>query len=228
MNATAARASGVRRWYFPGVSALLLALTLIAFSDNLVTNVGQKSNFDPKFVIHGLFCLAWMVVLVIQASLIAQRHQALHRRLGPAMLLVAMGVTLSTLYVFWVNWPGWPALDAEAKANRLLLPSYAIAIWLAYRARRRPDRHRRLVLIGSFYMLGPVIARTFDPLIVPITASLPVAVVDAMFPPYFAGLWIALLGSLWGYDLYTVGHIHRVTGWGSLWLGAVWRIALAG
>lgn len=228
MNATAAHATGLRRWYFPGASALLLGLTLIGFSDNLFTNVGQKSNFDPKFIIHGLFCLAWMVVLVVQASLVAQRNLALHRQLGAALVFIAIGVTLSTLYVFWVNWPGWVALDAEAKANRLLLPSYAIAIWLAYRARRRPAWHRRLMLIGSFYMLGPVIARTFDPVIVPVTASLPVAVVDAMFPPYFAGLWSAMFVSLGGYDIATMGRVHPITGYASLWFGAVWLIALTG
>lgn len=220
--------ASLRRRYFPVVSALLLGLTLIGFSDNLITNVGQRSNSDPKFIVHGAFCLAWMVVLLVQTSLVAQRNLALHRQIGRAMIFVAIGVALSTLYVFWVNWPGWTALDAEAKANRLLLPSYAVAIWLAYRARRHPDGHRHLMLVGSFYMLGPVIARTFDPLVVPVTASLPVATVDAMFPPYFAGLWLALFASLAGYDLASGGHIHRVTGFGALWLGAVWLIALLG
>jgi hypothetical protein len=41
--------------YFSGISVLLLLLSIIAFSDNLFTDVGQPSNRDPKFIIHGLF-----------------------------------------------------------------------------------------------------------------------------------------------------------------------------
>ena len=44
------RAGGV---YFSVTSALLLFLSVVAFSDNLFTDVGQASNHDPKFVIHG-------------------------------------------------------------------------------------------------------------------------------------------------------------------------------
>jgi hypothetical protein len=36
-------------------------MSIAAFSDNLFTNIGQPSNRDPKFIIHGLFGLAWYV-----------------------------------------------------------------------------------------------------------------------------------------------------------------------
>jgi hypothetical protein len=35
--------------YFSIVSTLLLLLSIVAFSDNLFTDVGQPSNRDPKF-----------------------------------------------------------------------------------------------------------------------------------------------------------------------------------
>ena len=63
-----------RSAYFARVSLLLLALSLIAFSDNLFTNIGQPSNRDPKFIVHGLFGLAWSVLLALQAN-VAQRRQ---------------------------------------------------------------------------------------------------------------------------------------------------------
>ena len=220
------RAPLLRRWYFPIVSGVMFALTLIAFSDNLLTDVGQPSNSDPTMIIHGLFCGAWMAVLTLQSVLVARRDVARHRRLGPALLLIAVGVTFTTLYVFWVRWHGWTALDPEAKANRLLLPSYALAVWLGYRARRRPDAHRRLMLVGTFFMLGPVLARDFDRLIVPPLAGWPVAMVDALFPPYFALVWMSFFASLAWYDLAMNRLIHPITGWGALWLGIVSLIAL--
>jgi len=220
------RAPLMRRWYFPVVSGVMLALTLIAFSDNLVTDVGQPSNSDPKMVIHGLFCGAWMVALTLQALLVARGDVALHRRLGPPLLLIAVGVGLTTFYVFWVRWHGWVALDQEAKANRLLLPSYAFAVWLGYRARRRPDAHRRLILVGTFFMLGPVLARDFDRLVVPLLAGWPEPMVDALFPPYFALVWMSFFASLAWHDLVVIRRVSPITGWGALWLGIASLIPL--
>ena len=45
--------------YLSITSALLLFLGVVAFSDNLLTDVAQPSNRDPKFIIHSLFGLAW-------------------------------------------------------------------------------------------------------------------------------------------------------------------------
>ena len=215
---------GVGRWYFAIASALLLALTLIGFSDNLVTDVGQPSNFDPKFIVHGLFCLAWMMVLTAQALLIRRGAVRLHRRFGQAAFLIAVGVVLSTLYVFWAVWKGWAALDTESQANRLLLPSYALAIWLAWRNRWRPEWHKRFVLVGTLYMLGPIIARTYDPLLVPFMGGLPKAQVDFLFYPYFYLLWTAFFVSLAIHDLRVPKRLHPVTIGGGLWFGAVWGI----
>jgi hypothetical protein len=44
--------------YFSIISVLMLSLSIIAFSDNLFTDLGQPSNSDPKFIVHGLFGLA--------------------------------------------------------------------------------------------------------------------------------------------------------------------------
>ncbi len=157
-----------RRWdaYFSVVSVLLLFLSLVAFSDNLITDVGQPSNRDPKFIVHGLFGLAWYVLLAVQANLVRTRRVATHRRLGIATFCVAIGVTLSTLYIFVVIWKGWDRMAVDVRANRLLLPGYAVYMLLAWTRRRQPDWHKRLILAGTFLMLGPVLSRSYDPLIV--------------------------------------------------------------
>lgn len=105
-----------RTWgtYFSNVSVLLLVLSIVAFSDNLFTDVGQPSNRDPKFVVHGIFGLAWYVLLATQANLVRARNLRLHRKLGIATFIVAIRVTLSTLYLFVVLWKGWPDIGARA------------------------------------------------------------------------------------------------------------------
>ena len=217
-----------RAWgsYFSATSILLLVLSIVAFSDNLFTDIGQPSNGDPKFIIHGLFGLAWYVLLATQANLVRLRNVKLHRKLGVATFIVAIGVTLSTLYIFVVLWKGWGNLAGEARANRLLLPGYAACMFLAWKWRSQSDRHKRLVFAGTFLMLGPVIARTYDPLLVswmePLFPVFTARVDEAGFLLYFFGAWIGFFLSLAWYDWKTLQRIHPVTVAGFAWLVLAW------
>ncbi len=219
---------GGRAWgsYFSITSALLLVLSIVAFSDNLFTDIGQPSNGDPKFIVHGLFGLAWYVLLATQANLVRLRNVKLHRKLGVATFIVAIGVTLSTLYIFVVLWKGWGNLADEARANRLLLPGYATCMFLAWKWRSQSDRHKRLVFAGTFLMLGPVIARTYDPLLVswmePLFPVFTARVDEAGFLLYFFGAWIGFFLSLAWYDWKTLQRIHPVTVAGFAWLVLAW------
>jgi hypothetical protein len=215
--------------YFSVTSALLLFLSVVAFSDNLFTDVGQASNHDPKFVIHGLFGLAWYVLLTVQANLIRTRRVSLHRTLGIATFLVAIGVTLSTLYIFVVLWKGWANMAPEVRANRLLLPGYALCMFLAWRWRGRSDRHKRLLFAGTFLMLGPVLARTYDPLVAswvgPLFPAMSAQTDEALFLTYFFGVWAGFFVSLACHDWLREKRIHAVTLAGFAWLLLSWLVS---
>lgn len=216
--------------YFSITSALLLFLSVVAFSDNLFTDVAQASNRDPKFIIHGLFGLAWYVLLTVQANLIRTRNVGLHRTLGIATFIVAIGVTLSTLYIFVVLWKGWANMAPEVRANRLLLPGYVACLMLAWHWRTRSEWHKRLVFAGTFLMLGPVISRTYDPLFASWTETLFPAIIaqldEAAFLTYFFGVWVGFFFSLACYDWKLQRRVHAVTaasfGWWLLsWIASV-------
>jgi hypothetical protein len=220
-----------RTWgaYFSIISALLLFLSLAAFSDNLVTDVGQPSNSDPKFIIHGLFGLAWYVLLVTQANLVRTRHVSLHRRLGVATFIVAIGVTVSTLYIFIVVWKGWADMAIQVRANRLLLPGYAACVLLAWLRRGHPDWHKRFIFTGTFFMLGPVLSRAYDPLIVswmePLFPALAARVDEIGFLVFFVGIWIGFFVSLACHDWKSLRRIHPVTVAGFAWFLLTWLIS---
>ena len=217
-----------RTWgtYFSNVSVLLLALSIVAFSDNLFTDIGQPSNRDPKFIVHGIFGLAWYVLLATQANLVRVRNLLLHRKLGIATFIVAIGVTLSTLYLFVVLWKGWPNMEPDVRANRLLLPGYAVCLLLAWRLRARSDWHKRLIFVGTFFMLGPVLDRIYDPLVMswakPMFPLLYTKQVDEIgFLMFRWGCWIGFFLSLALYDWKTLRYVHRVTLAGGAWLALV-------
>jgi hypothetical protein len=213
-----------RPWsaYFSIVSVLLLILSVVAFSDNLFTDIGQPSNSDPKFIIHGLFGLAWYVLLATQANLIRVRNLRLHRKLGIATFIVAIGVTLSTLYLFVVLWKGWANMEPEVRANRLALPGYALCLLLAWQRRAQPEWHKRLIFVGTFFMLAPVLDRDYDPLIMswaePLFPELYTPKVDEVGYLVFRwGSWVGFFLSLALYDWRTRGAIHRATAAGCAW-----------
>jgi len=210
--------------YFSIISVVLLILSIVAFSDNLFTDVGQPSNHDPKFIIHGLFGLAWYVLLVAQANLVRVRNLRLHRQLGIATFVVAIGVTLSTLYLFIVPWKGWANMEPDVRANRLLLPGYAVSLLLAWQWRGQPDWHKRLIMIGTFFMLAPVLDRDYDPLVMswaqalfPLLYTKQVDEVGFLVFPW--GSWIGFFLSLALYDWKTRRAVHPVT-----WAGCTWFV----
>lgn len=213
------------RWHFTVACALLLLLSLIAFWDNLVSDVSQPSNGDPAMVVHGLFLLAWQVLLLVQSFLPRARRTDLHRKIGPYAFLVAIGVVASTLWLFVVVWKGWAAVRPEILANRILLPSYALCLLAAWRFRRRADWHKRFVYCGTLLLLEPVLARTFDPIVGPL---LPVMAPGEDMPLFFGwlfGTWSAFFAGLGLYDLLTRRRIHPITAGSFAWLLAVIVIA---
>ena len=224
-------ASQTRSAYFTLTAALMLVLSVVAFSDNLFTDVGQPSNRDPKFIVHGLFGLAWYVLLLVQANLVRVRNVALHRKVGVATLVVALGVALSTLYIFVAVWKGWANMGEEARANRLLLPGFALFLLLAWWNRARPDWHKRLVFCGSFLMLGPVLARCYDPLVVswmqPLFPAFTARVDETGFLLFFFGGWMAFFVSLVVHDRRTLHRVHPVTFAGLAWFALAWAVAIA-
>ncbi len=204
-------ASAYVRWHFAVGSALLLILSLVAFWDNLVTDVGQPSNADPKMVVHGLFLLAWVVLLTVQSNLPALGRLARHRQIGPFGLAVAAGVALSTLWLFVAVWRGWDVLRPEVLANRLFLALFVLWMLGAWRTRSRPDWHKRYIYLGTLFLLEPVLARNYDPLIAPLLPPYPPGEDEHLFIMYLVLSWLAFYAATLVYDRLKAGRFHRLT-----------------
>jgi hypothetical protein len=201
----------MRRYYFPTVFILLFGLSLAAFWDNLVSDVGQPSNSDPKMLVHAFFAATWMLTLVLQAGFVRTGNVRLHRKLGAAGFIAALGVTASTIHLFVAKWKDWALMEPEVKANRLLLPAFSVFILLAYRNRRRPEVHKRLVLAGTLFLLEPILARLYDPYLVPVLPDAVNRWDTVSYLVYLAGTWSAFYLSLFAYDRLTLRRIHPVS-----------------
>ena len=225
----AAGEASLREWvrlrYFGVTAGLLLFLTVWGFSDNLFWRIDQPSNRDPKFIAHGLFCLSWMVLLTCQAWLIHIRNVRLHRRLGIAAFVVAVGVVASTGYVFYDVWRPWREMTSLVQANRLFLVGFAIFVLMAFLRRRSSQDHRRYILLASMFMMEPVLSRAFDPIESPLLSLLGEGIETAWWV-FFVIVWNGLLLSLVAYDFSSDGRLHKVTGRGLAFFYLTWLVVV--
>jgi hypothetical protein len=203
----------MKKYYFLTVSVLILILSLIGFSDNFITDIGQESNSDPKFVIHGLFCFAWMFVFVIQTTFIKNGNYKTHKQFGITGFIIAIGVVISSWYIFVVTFNGWDELTFYAKANRFFMTSYAILIFVAYLKRKEAEKHKRLIFLATLYMLEPILSRAGDNTVISPFITIPV-------------IWNAFFISFFVYDWVTMKKIHPVTYLGYIWFYVVWTVSI--
>lgn len=181
---------------FPMVYAAgLFASAIVGFSYNLDSETRAPDLFSPKFVVHGVACLAWLSLLFVQASLVGSRNTKLHRRLGRSAPIVAGLVVVSSVYVGVTSLiaTGWGRLLTYGNVAAVVV--FGLFIAAGYRARDDREAHRRLMLVGTLFMMGPVFTRLGG-------AIHPVAFLLANVTA-----WVAVVG----YDRARNGRIHKST-----------------
>lgn len=205
----------MKKNYFLVVSSFLLLFSIVGFADNLFYDVKQPSNSDPKFIVHGLFMFAWFIILMVQTNFIRKGNYKSHIRWGTAGLIAAAGTVVNTIYVFVAVYKGWDAMPYYAKANRFLMPSFALYVWLGYRNRNSPDLHKRFLILGTFFLLEPILGRfPLDMLS------------DRAFLIFEFTVWNLFFLSFFAYDWKLRKKIHKITWMSYLWLAIVFVISI--
>lgn len=164
--------------------------------------------------IHGIVMTAWVVLFIVQVTLVAKRRTKLHQRLGVlggvlAALVVIVGI-LTALYAAArvtstpnVDTPGPPPLAF------LIVPLgdmvvFAILIGAALYYRKRLDVHKRLMLLAAINILVPAIAR------------IPLNFITNGGPLVFFGLADLFLLGFVAFDTVRHRRLHPAFLWGSL------------
>ncbi|MCW5593501.1 MAG: hypothetical protein KIS74_15475 [Burkholderiales bacterium] len=152
-----------RRFY--GLAALIAALLVFAgFARTWYLGKAFDAPELPGLVhLHGVVMTGWIVLFGVQASLVAARRVDLHRRLGMAgaffaALVVVMGIATAIEGARRGISPGPPPLVFLAIPLGVILVFGAL-VAAAVANRRRPDWHKRLMLLATISMLTPAIAR---------------------------------------------------------------------
>lgn len=206
----------MRKYYFHAVSILLLILSIIAFSDNLITDVGQKSNSDPKFIIHGLFMFSWFIIFVFQTNFIRKGDYKAHMKWGIAGLVSAILVVISTVFIISEVYKGdWNTLKYYEKAIHIFIPSFAVLVLLGYLNRQNRNRHKRFIYMATLLILEPILNR--------VATNLDIGNIDI----FVFLIWNGLFISLFVYDWLTMNKIHKISWMGFVWFYLVWTLSLS-
>jgi hypothetical protein len=213
------------RIFFPSMCLLVLVTVWLGFSKTYYAAGLVTAHLPAPIIhVHAAVMTLWLLTLTVQTSLVSVRRVKLHMAVGLwGFALAAAMIPVGTLAA--VNalhrdmsppGSGLSALTFFVVPVSALLAFAVLAGW-SYRVRRKPDQHKRLILLATIPLLDAAIGRF--PYTLGIAAS-PVAqlLLICIFP-----------AALIAYDLVSRRRIQRVTWVGSLMLLVMWltRIPLA-
>lgn len=128
---------------------------------------GDFPPAPPVVHLHGLVYFCWMVLLIVQPVLVGTRNVALHRSVGTFGIALATAVMFMGTIITMLGATG--ALSGRAGPNLnhgiylgfLAVSGFGLMFTLAIRNVRRPEVHRRLMLLAMLPLLPPGIHRFY-------------------------------------------------------------------
>jgi hypothetical protein len=156
------------RFLYLSTSLFFLALVFWTFSRTFyLQRFFHTPPLSALLYVHGTVMTGWVVLLVVQTSLIAARRVQWHRWLGVfgavwAALVVLLG-SITTLHAVAREVRGNTAFAASqitiTSLDLLQMLFFAAFVFLAIRLRRRPGDHKRLMLLTIACMLPDALGR---------------------------------------------------------------------
>jgi hypothetical protein len=169
MNAAAPAArAGPNRGWLVAFTAMLAAVFFAGFAHSYYLRPWFVQRHVLPWVVHlhGLLMTAWVALFVAQVVLAYRHRIELHRKLGVigaylAPAAVALGEFV-VLRAIWLRFPGATRRQAFllfVAFDGINLLVFAILALAALLMRRRPDVHKRLMLLAVVSALPPALGR---------------------------------------------------------------------
>jgi hypothetical protein len=200
--------------FFSGMAVVILVSVFVGFAHSYYLAGVFKAPLPNLLVhIHGAVFSCWIVLLIVQTSLVAASRVDLHRRMGLlgfalACLVVILGLLAAIDSLGRHFAPGEAGMSARAFSTVTLttMLAFSTLIYFAFHNRFNPAAHKRLIVIGTIALLDAAFVRW------------PV-------PAQWWGLraasflcTIPLLLLIMGYDYWSRGKVHRATIWASVFV----------
>jgi hypothetical protein len=163
----AARIRTFLQTYFYFVMSIVIAVAVTyGFCQTIDKNLIHAASPRPGVLyLHAVIFSTWLVFYIVQSGLVRMRHVLLHRTLGwfGAALggaIVILGVsTAITMGRYHHRHDHWTLMQSQIGVPLFDITCFAIALTLAIVWHRRPEFHRRLILLASCILAGAGLAR---------------------------------------------------------------------
>jgi len=207
-----ARVSIAERRFYTGIAVAIFFTVLIGFSRSFFLRPlfpGWPSPSEGIFYVHGAAFAAWILLLVVQTSLVAGGRTTVHRTIDPfGGALAAAMVLLGTFAALTAarratGFVGIPVPPLQFLAVPLFdMVLFGIFTALAIVKRGDAQSHKRLMLLATVNLVTAAIARW--------------PTIGGFGPPAYFGLTDLFIVALAVWDFRTRGRLHPVTLWGGL------------
>jgi hypothetical protein len=153
------------RIFFGGMAILLCVVVIIGFAPTYFA-VGMLRAPLPSPILHyhGAAFTLWMVLFLVQSALISAKRVKWHRSLGtvafslpPIMIVLGLIAAIDALHRQVSIGPLDPAVSLSIPLLGILW--FTVLIFTSWRDRRRPDSHKRLILLATIALTDAALGR---------------------------------------------------------------------
>jgi hypothetical protein len=170
----------LHRWFYFGMTLVATAVVAYGFGRQIEPRLLEGPPRPVVLWVHSILFSFWMALLIAQSALVRVRNVKLHRTLGwggaglaTAMTVVGVitSVAMTRFDLQYLNAHPLFALHGmhSSELARLRLAEQLVSLWniacftalfwLAVYWRRKPEMHRRLMLLATFMLLAPAFSR---------------------------------------------------------------------
>jgi hypothetical protein len=160
------RASFWRQYFYFFMSLLIAATVVYGFSHTIDHKLIHPSPLPPFVLyIHAIVFPGWVAFFIVQSALVRSHNVRVHRGLGwfgvgLAVAVVVLGAwTSASMVRFSIQQKDPFNSTAFTIVQVMDLASFAVPFALAIYWRKKPEFHRRLVLIASCALLDAAFGR---------------------------------------------------------------------
>lgn len=166
---------------FRNSTFFFVLLLLTAFWGFWLTYFAQVvrpiSGFDH---LHGIAMFGWIVLLIVQATLIRKSRRSVHRKVGKISYVLAPWIAISTIMLANARLNETGATEVQVYVLGLqifILAQFIIFYSMAMKNRKTPDVHARWMICTALPMIDPIFARVlgFNLQLLPLDMSLQTA-----------------------------------------------------
>jgi hypothetical protein len=154
------------RYFYFAMSLLVAAIVVCGFSRSINDNLIHPAIPRPGILwFHAVAFFGWVVFFIVQSTLIRTHHVRWHRALGwfgvaLGTAMVPLGVTTAIVMARFDT----ARLHMADAGAFLIIPlfdmvAFAVCLALAIAWRRRPEWHRRMIVVATCGLLGAAFGR---------------------------------------------------------------------